>query len=169
LHWGRWRRNGTTDTIIPTPLERFWSKVNKTETCWLWTGSLTSVGYGNFKGDGITYAHRFAYTTFVGPIPEGMFVDHKCHVRHCVNPAHLQVVTPGQNNENRRGAASNSKSGIRGVTFHKATGKWRATGAGQYGGLYDTPEEAELAAIALRNELMTNNLVDRTRPAGDAA
>lgn len=161
LHYGRWLRNGTTDTIIPTALERFWAHVKKTETCWLWTGGLTDVGYGRFKGDGISYAHRFAYTKFIGPIRAGMVVDHRCHTRHCVNPDHLQAVTPGQNNENRSGAASNGKSGIRGVSWHKQRGRWRVTCRGVHGGLYDTLEQAEAAAIALRNRLMTNNLIDR--------
>lgn len=61
--------------------------------CWLWTGSLTD-GYGitEFRRRAIG-AHRLAYETFVGPIPEGLVIDHKCRVRCCVNPEHLEPVT----------------------------------------------------------------------------
>ena len=73
--------------------DRFWSKVEKTETCWLWTASRTSAGYGNFRiGPGNDYAHRLAYVDRHGPIPEGCVLDHLCRVRHCCNPDHLEAV-----------------------------------------------------------------------------
>lgn len=83
----------------PSVEERFWSKVKKTETCWLWTGGLTDTGYGQFfpSGRRQVRAHRFAYELLVGPVPEGLFLDHVkargCRNRHCVNPAHLEPVT----------------------------------------------------------------------------
>lgn len=70
---------------------RFWAKVNKTDFCWLWSASKFKTGYGQF-GAG-KYAHRIAYEMIVGPIPEGMVIDHLCRVRHCVNPDHLEPVS----------------------------------------------------------------------------
>lgn len=81
------------------PAERFFAMVNKTETCWLWTGA-TLTGYGRFKvggGDLMTLAHRYAYTLMVGPIPEGLTIDHLCRVTNCVNPDHLEPVTMAEN------------------------------------------------------------------------
>jgi hypothetical protein len=87
-------------------VERFWAKVDKNgpNGCWLWTAALTSAapgqaGYGLFterKPKGVR-AHRFAYELLVGPIPEGLQLDHLCRVRHCVNPAHLEPVTQREN------------------------------------------------------------------------
>jgi hypothetical protein len=76
--------------------ERFWEKVEEDpETgCWLWTASLANYGYGQF---GITprkivKAHRFAYQTMVGEIPDGLELDHLCRTPRCVNPDHLDPV-----------------------------------------------------------------------------
>lgn len=78
---------------------RFWAKVNKTETCWLWTGSRKPEGYGEFGigGRRKTLAHRYSYELAKGPIPAGLVIDHLCRVRACVNPAHLEAVTQQTN------------------------------------------------------------------------
>ena len=71
-----------------------------TETgCWLWLGATTGKsGYAYWKsGAGSRLAHRKSYEHFVGPIMDGLELDHKCQVRTCVNPEHLQPVTPTQN------------------------------------------------------------------------
>ena len=81
--------------------ERFWPKVRKTATCWLWTGSRNNMGYGKIKQADrrtMSLAHRVSYELLVGPIPEGMQLDHLCRVRHCVRPDHLEVVTNRENN-----------------------------------------------------------------------
>lgn len=83
--------------------ERFWSKVEKTSTCWLWTAG-TCRGYGVFatprqngrQGRSLR-AHRVSYQLLKGPIPEGMSLDHLCRVPGCVNPDHLEVVTGATN------------------------------------------------------------------------
>lgn len=88
------------------PAERFWSKVNVNGPggCWLWTAGKNGKGYGRFGTTlrGNVHAHRFAWE-FVNdrPVPIGLQLDHLCRVRNCVNPAHLEPVTPGENT--RRG------------------------------------------------------------------
>ena len=71
--------------------------------CWIWTLKPNSEGYGRATLDKRTwYAHRLVYTLLVGPIPDGLVLDHLCRVRRCVNPVHLDPVTQGTNV--RRGA-----------------------------------------------------------------
>ena len=148
----------------PTLAERFWPKVQKTESCWLWTSSLGTTGYGQINIDRRpAKAHRVAYELVKGPIPEGMFIDHICHNGICVNPDHLRPVTNKQNLENRSGPQRNNKSGILGVSW---TGrKWLATvqhhGHSYYAGEYNDIKEAEAAVIAKRLHLFTHNNRDR--------
>lgn len=84
-------------------LKRFWTKVEKTDECWNWTASRNKDGYGQFKvqGSNLSLAHRFAYEQLVGPIPEGLTIDHLCRNRACVRPAHLEAVPMEENH--RRG------------------------------------------------------------------
>ena len=99
-----------------TPQDRFWPRVSKTDTCWVWTGALYDSGYGAFSLDGrMTRTHRLAYEWLVGPIPDGLVLDHLCRVRHCVNPEHLEPVTPAENS--RRGIRAQKVSCIRGHAF----------------------------------------------------
>jgi hypothetical protein len=90
--------------------ERFWAQVNKTDACWLWTGhTATGKGYGRIRVDGkYQKAHRVAYEMLVGPIPDGMQLDHiwanGCTNRNCVKaiadefgPPHLEPVTNKEN------------------------------------------------------------------------
>lgn len=78
--------------------ERFWPKVAKTDGCWLWTGAMVAGGYGRFNLDGRSApAHRVAYMLLVGQIPDGFHLDHLCRNHSCVNPAHLEPVTPREN------------------------------------------------------------------------
>ena len=154
------------------PASRFWPKVDKTDDCWLWTGSLDDRGYGRFylrSGAAPAKAHRFAYELLVGPIPEGMSIDHRCHNPTCVNPEHLRPVTHQQNHENRAGAQCNNRSsGVRGVTWNRRRNAWQAQvkyrGKNHVVGLFSTADEAGIAAAAKRNELFTHNDLDRVAP-----
>lgn len=83
----------------PTTEERFWAKVERTETCWLWRGHIAANGYGSFSlghRESIR-AHRYTYELYVGHIPEGLSLDHLCRVRNCVNPIHLEAVPIREN------------------------------------------------------------------------
>ena len=80
--------------------ERFWEKVLKTETCWLWTSA--NIGgkykYGHFTVNyKQVYAHRLSYELLVGQIPPNMTIDHLCNNKLCVNPEHMEVVTLQEN------------------------------------------------------------------------
>lgn len=82
--------------------ERFWSKVSRSgpDECWEWTAGATSAGYGAFyptPGGVQVSAHRYSYELIVGPIPEGLDIDHLCRNRRCVNPVHLEPVTRREN------------------------------------------------------------------------
>jgi hypothetical protein len=82
-----------------TALERFMRlNIVLGDGCWLWIGSTSRGGYGQFN-DGTTMvrAHRFGYTALVGDIPQGLDLDHLCRNRWCVNPEHLEPVTRGEN------------------------------------------------------------------------
>ena len=80
--------------------ELFWSRVQKGEGCWFWTAGRISTGYGAFvhyKTRTSVLAHRFAYNDLIGPIPDGLVIDHLCNNKICVNPAHLRVTTHREN------------------------------------------------------------------------
>lgn len=89
--------------------DRFWSKVEKTDTCWLWTAAKDPKGYGRINVGGYTMlTHRLAYELVVGQIPEGLQLDHLCRNPGCVNPAHLEPVTNYENS--MRGESLNAQN-----------------------------------------------------------
>jgi hypothetical protein len=105
MHYMRWWKTGevgSAETLRPelaqTDAERFWSKVDKSGECWLWTATIASNGYGRFPmGRSTVAAHRFAYELEIGPIPDGLELDHTCRVPACVRPSHVEPVTHAEN------------------------------------------------------------------------
>lgn len=77
---------------------RFWAKVRQQDECWQWTAYVHPEGYGRFRvGQRVLQAHRWSYEYLVGPIPEGLEIDHLCRNRACVRPDHLEPVTTEEN------------------------------------------------------------------------
>lgn len=103
------------------PIEsRFWPKVTKTATCWLWTGGKSGFGHGTILNSGYlkespyrsnVFAHRVSYQMAYGPIPSGLCVLHSCDVPSCVNPSHLFLGTKLDNMQDMR-AKGRDKLGL---------------------------------------------------------
>lgn len=91
--------------------DRFWDRIEVGD-CWLWTSTHTPSGYGVFRYQRRTHlVHRLIWETLVGAIPPGMHIDHLCRVRDCLNPDHLQPVTPAENNRRTVKGARGLESG----------------------------------------------------------
>lgn len=116
--------------------ERFWALVDRDSTpdgCWPWLGRLIA-GYGRrhtlVAGERYQLAHRIAYAFAVGPIPEGLTLDHLCRNRACCNPSHLEPVTNGENVMRGTGMApvnAIKTHCVRGHPFDAANTYWHGT------------------------------------------
>jgi hypothetical protein len=95
---------GANGRTYPLPLLRFLDLIEREDNeagCWNFVGNRNNKGYGRFRLWGrLVTPHRFAYEAFVGPIPDGLELDHLCRNRSCANPFHCEPVT-GQENVQR--------------------------------------------------------------------
>lgn len=114
-------------------MERFVSKIKKSDGCWLWTSCKRGItGYGAFRFNGkVVNSHRMAYELFIGKIPEGMLVCHKCDNKMCVNPDHLFL---GTERDNYYDAVSKGRVifGVKGKSFKKPRFSVSAKSMGNY-------------------------------------
>jgi hypothetical protein len=106
MHYRRWKKYGDPNVLKQEQMhgvsvaERLMARIRYQGDCWEWTGSLNGKGYGqiNIKGGNVpSLVHRTSYAEFVGPIPEGLDVLHKCDNPLCFKPSHLFLGTHADN------------------------------------------------------------------------
>lgn len=111
----------------------FWSRVDKSGVCWVWQGGMFSEnGYGNYRRRA---AHRVAYELCVGPVPDGLTLDHLCRNKRCVNPAHLEPVTTGENVRRGIGPSAQNARKTHCKRGHEFAGENLRVRKGPYGSL----------------------------------
>lgn len=110
MHYYRNRRYGNpgpAEMLVFRPQDKestLWERVEVTGFCWNWTGYRNRGGYGRYMHQKrMQLAHRVSYELLVGPVPDGLVIDHLCRNPSCVNPDHLEPVTNAENI--RRGLA----------------------------------------------------------------
>jgi hypothetical protein len=143
-------------------VERFWEKVNKTDSCWLWVGALSPRGYGGFRFEGRTQrAHRVAWILLVGPIPAGMEVCHNCpdgDNPSCVRPDHFFLAPHKGNMEDssrkgrtpqgeRQGASKLTAAEVRVIRARYVNGETQQALATEFG-----VRQGHISRIVLRKE-----------------
>lgn len=137
VHYLRGYRTGNPlGAVSPTEETRFWSKVERTESCWLWTAGQDGKGYGQFHRGfplrTVIRAHRYAFLMSGKTIPEGLELDHLCRNRRCVNPDHLEAVTIATNNlrgESIQAVNARKTHCLRGHPFTEANTRINKAGA----------------------------------------
>ncbi len=146
--------------LQPTTQESFWSKVQKTNGCWLWTATKTN-GYGMIRnGNRMVFAHRFSWELHNGPIPDGLCVLHNCPEGDnpaCCNPAHLFLGTKADNNTDRK------KKGRNGDNSGEKQGGAKLTKAKVLKMFEDRKNKMILKDIADKNEISITQASDVLR------
>lgn len=148
---------------VPLP-DRFWTKVRKTESCWIWVGSKSRKGYGRIgteKFASAKLAHRVSWEIHRGEIPTGALVLHHCDNPSCVRPDHLFLGSGADNNADmaRKGRGTKSKRGLPyGVSlfarhpFRPYSSTVRYGGSTYHLGYFATCEEASAVAVAFKEK-----------------
>ena len=110
-----WWYSLSSHNLSANSVALFMAKVDKRDGesgCWFWSGSKVDDRYGVLMRRGRSVlAHRFSYTAFVGEIPKGMCVAHRCYVKHCVNPDHLFLATYKENMAHTREGQAGGRDG----------------------------------------------------------
>ena len=103
------------------PVKRFWSKVEKTDGCWKWSGCKDPNGYGRHAVEHSKQmlAHRYSYVLHVGPIPPGVCVLHRCDNPECTNPVHLFLGTQSDNQADKVAKGRQAAGKRNGAYQHK--------------------------------------------------
>lgn len=151
----------------PEEIEMILGKINKTDSCWLWTHRNDRKGYGiiNFRYREMRI-HRLMYQHFVGPLIKGLIICHKCDVPPCCNPDHLFQGTPKDNTQDmikkgryRNGYENYKHRYLWGVVKHR--NKWLArasiNGKIRYMGSFETPEEAHERSKEVRERILAES------------
>lgn len=125
--------------------------------CWIWSGAWNLHGYGKLRHSKVYWlAHRFIWTMFNGPIPDGSELDHRCHNPACVNPEHLRLASHGENMRNSL-MQRNNRTGLKGVSWRPDRRKWRATimasGVFKHLGYFNSPDDAHKAYCRAASQL----------------
>lgn len=143
MHLQRLRTTGTTDAPASKEIAGYdsigrpvWQRAEDPKTklmarvasglngCRIWTGAKNDKGYGLINVNGVrVYTHRLAYELFVGPIPDGLVIDHLCRNPPCCNPSHLEPVTGAENT--RRGEPAQRTHCPQGHPYDEANTRWR--------------------------------------------
>jgi hypothetical protein len=157
-HYERLRRNDSLELNPRTIAETLAEKSEWQGDCLVWTGYLNDAGYGILYRNGKSLrVHRMAWLEAGRELPDDVLLDHRCHNRACFNLKHLRPADSQLNNQNRAGANKNSTTGIRGVSFVKSKGTYKAQvmhNRVQYvKGGFPAAEGAEQAAVQMRLEL----------------
>ena len=143
--------------VIPAWLkERFWSKVNKTADCWLWTDKPAKTGYGQLQARKFSNAplssHRLSWVIHFGVIPDGLHVLHDCDVRLCVKPGHLFLGTQRDNNADRQRKGRTASGNRNGSRTQPARNSFvRNRGSGLHGESHPQARLTDAEVTAIRN------------------
>lgn len=136
-HYQKWHTHGDPEAglnRLPFP-DNVWDRVEVGHPlgCWLWSGSRDTHGYGRVNTPIGGVAHRVVYTLLVGPIPEGLTIDHLCRNPPCVNPDHVEPVEHAENIARGYGVSVINAAKTHCVNGHRLTddnvyvreGRWR--------------------------------------------